>query len=394
MALHAEMGAEGEHLVGAVLIGQESCRSGRQAESFTMPLKNGARLAGESAQPMAGNIIVFAEGATPADFLDRVFADDATERLADQLSTQAMADDRYIFCRGIADQGTNRFDPRQRVVDAHRAAHETQAGKAVDRGRHRIALVDGDQLPWNALLLKEYGKIAGTFSRGMTNDGDGLHAWRNDRKVKLHFTLLALIACLLSGGAAAQTVGLAGLMGSKALLMINGGEPKAVAVGQVLDGVKVVSIQGDQAIVEVGGKQRPLRIGQHAVGAGGGDGAGKVIMTADLQGHYYVNGSINGSSIRFLVDTGATMISLGASDARRMGLDIGRGQKGMAQTANGQAAVTKVKLDTVSIGDVTLHNVDALVHQNEMPMALLGMSFLNRMEMQRDSNTMTLKKRY
>jgi aspartyl protease family protein len=103
---------------------------------------------------------------------------------------------------------------------------------------------------------------------------------------------------------------------------------------------------------------------------------------------------VNGAAVRFLVDTGATMVSLGASDARRIGLDFNRGQKGMTQTANGQTMVSKVKLDTVRIGDVTLHNVDALIHQTEMPMALLGMSFLNRMEMQRDGSTMTLRKRF
>lgn len=88
------------------------------------------------------------------------------------------------------------------------------------------------------------------------------------------------------------------------------------------------------------------------------------------------------------------MISLGATDARRIGLDFNRGQKGMTQTANGQSVVSKVSLDTVRIGDVTLHNVDAVIHQSEMPMALLGMSFLNRMEMQRDGSTMTLKRRF
>lgn len=88
------------------------------------------------------------------------------------------------------------------------------------------------------------------------------------------------------------------------------------------------------------------------------------------------------------------MISLGAADARRLGLDFNRGQKGMSQTANGQIVVSKIKLDTVRVGDMTLHNVDALIHQNDMPVVLLGMSFLNHMEMQRDGATMTLKKRF
>lgn len=200
--------------------------------------------------------------------------------------------------------------------------------------------------------------------------------------------------CLFGSLAAAQDVGLAGVMGSKAMLMINGGEPQAVAVGQSLDGVRVVSVTGEQAVVEVGGKKRPLRVGQHAIGAPGADGSGKIVMTADTQGHFYTTGNINGTSVRFIVDTGASMISLGAADARRIGLDFNRGQKAVSQTANGQAVVSKIQLDTVRIGDITLHNVDALIHQNDMPMALLGMSFLNRMEMQRDGSTMTLKKRF
>ena len=217
---------------------------------------------------------------------------------------------------------------------------------------------------------------------------------RMSRKLTHYCTPLALVFCLGSGSAGAQDVGLAGVMGSKAMLMINGSEPQSVAVGQSLDGVKVVSVQGDQVVVEIGGRKRPLRVGQHAIGAAAADGSGKVIMTADNQGHFYTTGTVNGVSVRFLVDTGATMISLGASDARRIGLDFNRGQKGMTQTANGQSVVSKIQLDTVRIGDVSLHNVDALIHQTEMPMALLGMSFLNRMEMQRDGSTMTLKKRF
>ena len=212
--------------------------------------------------------------------------------------------------------------------------------------------------------------------------------------MKWHFTPIALLLGLASLTVAAQDVGLAGLLGSKAMLMINGGEPQAVRVGESVDGVKLISIQGDQAIVEVGGKKRPLRIGQHAIGAAPGDGSGKIVLTADGQGHFITTGTVNGTSVRFLVDTGATMISLGASDARRIGLDPNRGEKGVTNTANGQTVVSRVKLDTVRIGDVTLYGIDATIHQTEMPFALLGMSFLNRMEMQRDGSTMTLKKRF
>lgn len=205
-----------------------------------------------------------------------------------------------------------------------------------------------------------------------------------------------LLAALLFAGttAFAQEVGLAGIMGNKAMLMINGSEPRAVPVGQSVDGVKVISVQGDQAVVEIGGRKRPLRVGQNATGVPSPDGSGKVTLNADGQGHFFTTGTINGTSVRFMVDTGATMISLGPADARRIGVDPARGEKALTSTANGQAVVTRVKLDTVRVGDITVNNVDALIHQTDMPVALLGMSFLNRMDMQREGSTMTLKKRF
>ncbi len=208
-----------------------------------------------------------------------------------------------------------------------------------------------------------------------------------------HFTL-ACLACL-SSVALAQEVGLAGIVGSKALLVINGAPPRSVPVGTTVDGVKVLSVQSDQVVIEIDGRKRPLRVGQHAVG-GSTDGGGgeRLVLHADAQGHFFTTGTINGVSVRFLVDTGASMVSLGASDARRMGLDFNRGQKGLSQTANGQVVVSKVQLDKVRIGGMTLHQVDAVIHQTDLPIALLGMSVLNRMEMQREGSTMTLKKRF
>jgi len=221
----------------------------------------------------------------------------------------------------------------------------------------------------------------------------GFMTWARIRKMSVDFTLASL-GFVLSSFAVAQEVGLAGIIGSKALLMINGAPPRSVPVGTTVDGVKVISIQGDQAIIELDGRKRPLRVGQHAVGTVADGSADRLVLHADGQGHFFTTGTINGVSVRFLVDTGASMISLGASDARRMGLDFNRGQKGISQTANGQVVVSKVQLDNVRIGGMTLHQVDAVIHQADLPIALLGMSVLNRMEMQRDGSTMTLKRRF
>lgn len=208
-----------------------------------------------------------------------------------------------------------------------------------------------------------------------------------------NFTSL-LVLCLISSAVSAVDLGLAGVLGSKALLVFDGGEPRAVAVGQTVDGVRLVSIQGEQIVVEADGKKRSLRVGQHAQGVTSEQGSGKITLYADSLGHFYATGTINSGSVRFLVDTGASMISLGADDARRLGIDTRSGTVGTSETANGRARVVRVKLNTVRIGDITVHNVDALVHESDMKVALLGMSFLNRMEMQRDGNTMTLKKRF
>mgnify|MGYP001566123485 FL=1 len=99
--------------------------------------------------------------------------------------------------------------------------------------------------------------------------------------------------------------------------------------------------------------------------------------------------------MRFLVDTGATLVSLAASEAKRLGINYLQGVRGRIQTANGVATAYRVKLDTVRIGDITINNVDAVVGENDaMGVSLLGMSFLNRMEMKRDGQSMTLTRRF
>ena len=207
--------------------------------------------------------------------------------------------------------------------------------------------------------------------------------------------VLCLSFCTLCGPALAADVGLAGVFPGKALLTINGGAPRTVAVGaKTSEGVKVLSIDNDTATIEIDGKKRILRVGQNVASQPSGEGGGKAVLTADGSGHFLTTGNINGTTVRFLVDTGATMISLGAGDARRIGIDTSKGQRGVTNTANGLASVIHVKLDAVRVGEIVLNNVDALVHQQDLPFALLGMSFLNRMEMQRDGQTMTLRKRY
>lgn len=193
----------------------------------------------------------------------------------------------------------------------------------------------------------------------------------------------------------AADVGLAGTFPGKALVTINGGPPRIVPVGQrTADGVKVLSVEGETVVLETEGRRQVLRVGQNVVVQTVLAASPTVVMTADASGHFMTTGTINGTTVRFIVDTGATMISVGASDARRIGIDAAKGSLGHAQTANGVVPVVRVRLNAVRVGDIVLNNVDAMIHPQDMPAVLLGMSFLNRMEMRRHGDTMTLKQNY
>jgi aspartyl protease family protein len=190
-------------------------------------------------------------------------------------------------------------------------------------------------------------------------------------------------------------VALAGVIGARAVLVIDAGAPQTLAVGaRSREGVKLVALRDEIATVEVDGRRETLRLGEHAVHVKGGQQAARLQLQADSQGHFVSRGRINGIEVNLLVDTGATFVSLGRSDAKRIGLDYTKGERGLTATANGTVPVWRMRLDTVELGGMTLHNVDASVHESELPLVLLGMSFLNRTQWQRDGDKLILQKRY
>jgi len=208
---------------------------------------------------------------------------------------------------------------------------------------------------------------------------------------KLIVTLLLLAA---PPTALAVDVRVVGLFGSKALVSIDGGAPSSMRIGQrTASGVRLLAIEGESVIFEIDGKRRALRMGQPYVSKASGN-TPTVRLSADSNGHYMANGTVNGSAVRFLVDTGATMIALPAHVARQAGIQFSKGPRGTVQTAGGPTTAYKVKLDTVSIGGVTLNNVDAVVLDRGLTVPLLGMTFLSRMDIQHDGGLMVLKKRF
>lgn len=211
--------------------------------------------------------------------------------------------------------------------------------------------------------------------------------------MRLSHSIAALLIAW-SGCAGAADVALVGVLPGKALVVIDGGKRQTLAVGEKsAEGVKLMAIESGAALFEIDGRQRRMQIGQSVVSTASTEKPTLTLM-ADVRGHYLVPGSINGASMQFLVDTGATYISLGAADAKRARIDHMKGTPGITQTANGQVRVWRVKLNSVKLGSITLSDVDATVHERDMPVVLLGMSFLNRMEIKRDGQSMTLTQRY
>jgi aspartyl protease family protein len=178
------------------------------------------------------------------------------------------------------------------------------------------------------------------------------------------------------------------------VLAIGGGEPKAVKVGQKWSGVTVISVERGQATVEIDGKRRVLMIGQHYRATAVKSDRQSVTLAADMRGHFFSEGAVNGSPVRFLIDTGATTVALPAADALRLGIDYRKGDRGFSNTAGGVVPMYRVRLDTVRLGDIELTGVEGVVLEQGLDIALLGMSFLNRVEMKRDGQTMTLTRRF
>ena len=207
----------------------------------------------------------------------------------------------------------------------------------------------------------------------------------------------ALLAVLLAGSAVqAQSVALAGMLGNKALLVVNGTAPKTVAAGETHEGVKVISTSGDQAVVEQNGKRNTLRVGEAPVNISASKSGGKgnrIVLVAGTGGHFLTAGQINGKAVQFMVDTGATSIAMGAQDAERTGINFKIGQPVTMWTANGSVQGYRIRLDSVRVGEVEVFGVDAVVTPQPMPYMLLGNSFLTRFQMLRENDQMTLTKR-
>ena len=154
-------------------------------------------------------------------------------------------------------------------------------------------------------------------------------------------------------------------------------------------------MHGEQATIEYQGQRQTVRMGASPISIGqlAPVGQRKVVLRADNHGHFRGNGFINNKAMHYMVDTGASVIGIGITDAQRLRLDYSQGERVTLRTANGNAQGWRIKLDSVRVGDITLHGIHAVVSPQPMPHILLGNSFLSQLHMTRQGNEMVLERR-
>jgi aspartyl protease family protein len=214
--------------------------------------------------------------------------------------------------------------------------------------------------------------------------------------------LLLFSLTLFASAVQAQGVSLQGMLGNKALLVVSGQAPKIVAPGESWHGVTVLSTTRESADIELNGQRQTLRLGAQPVaittstpnGGGSGGPARRIVLSASDGGHFMSTGALNNKSVRFMVDTGATLVIVGAADADRMGLSYRDKPTVPVSTANGTVRAWPIQFDSVRVGAVEVLGIDGLITPQSMPYALLGNSFLSRFSMKRDNDQLTLERRF
>jgi aspartyl protease family protein len=209
--------------------------------------------------------------------------------------------------------------------------------------------------------------------------------------------ILTIITLLVSNVGMADTqVNIVGLFNNKAVVIINGGKLKTLSVGQTSEGVKLMAADSKMAILQIEGKTKQLGMGQAAaVGGDSSSAVPSVILYANPQGHFLSDCQINGASLKFLVDTGATTVAMNSGDAKFANIDYKRGEPIQIGTANGVVTAYRVTIANLKIGSITLSQVEASVLEGGSPsVVLLGMSALSRLDMKRQDIALTLTKKY
>lgn len=207
--------------------------------------------------------------------------------------------------------------------------------------------------------------------------------------------LLLLLLGLCWPLLAAPEVRVVGLFNNAAVVNIDGQRHMLRAGAAPVNGVELLSADSRSATLRIDGRQRVLQL-ERDYSDGFAPPARQTVSIGRSQGgHFRTTGSINGHSVGFLVDTGATSVALNSQQATRLGIDYQRSRQVQATTAGGHVQAYLVTLDRVRVGDIELTGVEGLVLEGSFPgEVLLGNSFLSRLRMEDRGAVLILERRY
>lgn len=186
-----------------------------------------------------------------------------------------------------------------------------------------------------------------------------------------------------------------GLYRDHAVLEINQ-QQHFLSIGQrTPEGVTLISANSNQAILDIAGKQGVFELNNRVGAMYSAPAKLPVVSIWPTNGMYLTSGSVNGYTVDFMVDTGASVIAINGETAKRLGLDYLSANQIGVRTASGVELAYSIELESVQLGDISLENVAAVVIDGPEPQrALLGMSFLNAFDMERKGERLDLRQKF
>lgn len=205
---------------------------------------------------------------------------------------------------------------------------------------------------------------------------------------------LWLLVSLFSLPVCAMDLQVKMLAKDSALIVIDGKQRMLRAGAVSPEGIRLISANGQQAVVEVAGKRETLTLNRLIQTQFKKADKSEVRIASSHNGHHITPGRINGMPVEFMVDTGASIIGMNYHEAERLGIDYRAGTPIMMGTANGEAKAYKVVLNRVAVGDIEIHQVTAAISTTDSPtIILLGNSYLSKVDMSVDSGVLVLKEK-
>jgi len=191
-----------------------------------------------------------------------------------------------------------------------------------------------------------------------------------------------------------------GLFKDKVVVTIDGKQQILKKNKLTAEGVKLIKSNSKEAIIEIDGISKIFTLDEKIGNTFKTTSDDKntisirkrAIIKGDANGMYLTKGQINGKTVEFLVDTGATYVSMSSDLAKQLKIKYEKGNKIQLETAKGMSIAYEIKLKKVKVGDIELYNILGVVSDDMPSITLLGMSFLRKLDMKRKGKTMILEK--